>query len=212
MWLTKTRELVKSQYKWMRHQLSAHQLLSQSIPCLNGLRDGSNLIHLTTCQPEHAWTSKSSTFWVIFPCLQQERIASSDFQGLKKAAMNFSRCVIYVCFTGDFDTCIPYNVKKKQQSHHYNYILFNFRTMQNTQVNINSVISMHFSAVSFLYTKCLNDDFVSGSRPSWLEWGWSPANHRPQSGPFDLPETMVRTNSSAAQLLVFFYVFLSSVR
>ena len=79
-------------------------------------------------------------------------------------------------------------------------------------MNFHSVISMHFSAVSFLYTKCLNDGFISGPRPSWLEWGWSPANHRPQSGPFDLPETMVRTNSSAAQLLVFFYVFLSSVR
>ena len=109
------------------------------------------------------------------------------------AARNYSRCVIHICFPGDWCTCSPYTVQK-------NIPTIMLRTMDcsttNTQVTFHSVISIHFSW--FFSTK---QCFIAGpQRPSWLEWGWSPANHRPQSGPSDPPETsMVRTNSSAAR-------------
>lgn len=97
----------------------------------------------------------------------------------------------------NFYTCIPYTDCPKNIP--TIMVRITLPTMDcsttNTQVTFHSVISIHFSW--FFSTK---QCFIAGpQRPSWLEWGWSPANHRPQSGPFDPPETMVRTNSSAAR-------------
>lgn len=150
----------------------------------------------SNCQSHYFNEWKLSTFCVIFPCLQQERIASSDFQGLHSSEELFRTC--HLCLFYRWIFIHVFHTLSKRTFLQLWYELHCSTT--NTQVTFHSVISIHFSW--FFSTKqcCHSGPTKDHKEPSWLEWGWSPANHRPQSGPFDPPETsMVRTNSSAAR-------------
>ena len=94
----------------------------------------------SNCQSHYFNEWKLSTFCVIFPCLQQERIASSDFQGLHSSEELFRTC--HLCL---FYRWIFIHVFHTLSKRTFLQLWYEIHCVPHAQVTFHSVISIHFS-------------------------------------------------------------------